>query len=154
MTELELLPGCAMALPGGTWREVLEAMTAQVIAQGHALETFGPAVIAREERFPTGLPTPVPSAIPHSDPQHVLHAGVAVAALASPVDFAEMGGGKATVAARLVVMLCMTDGQAQVGALQTVLARLRDEAGCLALLQAAQDDPDQLEPLVRDWLSG
>lgn len=153
MTEgrFELLPGCAFAgLRARTWEEVLGTMCERVVERGHARATFPAAVLAREARFPTGLPTAVPAAIPHTDPEHVLTAGFAVATLAEPVSFREMGRSSAEVAVRLVVMLCLTDAAAQVATLQFLLARLGDADATRRLVEEAT--PENCEAMVAAWL--
>ncbi len=153
MNELDLLPGCAFAaVEAADWRDLLSWMGERVIAAGHAEPTFTAALIEREANFPTGLPTPVPTAIPHADPQHVRRAGVAVATLAEPVEFLQMGGTGESLGVRVVVMLCMTDGKAQVDALQLVLARLGDQDAVDELLAA--DEHPNFEEFVRGWLTG
>lgn len=153
MHELELLPNCAFgAVEASDWRELLTLMGERLVAAGHVEPSFTAAVIQRETDFPTGLPTPVPTAIPHADPVHVKRPGVAVATLAHPVEFAEMGGSGELLAVRAVVMLCMTDGQTQVDALQAVLVRLGDQPAVTELL-AAGERPG-FEEFVAGWLGG
>lgn len=149
--SLHLLDGCAVHRPAAaTWQEVLDRLAQDALAAGHVRPSFPAALLERERRYPTGLPTEVPSAIPHTDPEHVLRPGVAVAALAAPVPFGQMGTPGTTVPVRLVVLLCLTDAGAQVGALQALLARLRDTPAVQALL--AQDRPGDFADAVRDWL--
>ena len=154
MTEsLDLLDGCAVpGLDAGDWQGVLAHLSGLVVTAGHADASFPEAILERERRYPTGLPTQVPCAIPHTDPHHVRHAGVAVATLARPVAFGHMGSPGTSVQARLVVMLCLTDGQSQVAALQAILARLRDAASVEALL--ADESPEVFDAAVRAWLAG
>ena len=78
----------------------LEADTAQQafekIAQwgdgtGLFKSTWLEAVIKRESEFPTGLPTLIPVAIPHTDSVHVNADGVGFFKLKNPIEFGEMG---------------------------------------------------------------
>ncbi len=150
---LALLPGCALHRVAARDREELLArMAAAVIGHGHGKPSLTAALLDRERRFPTGLPTPVVSAIPHTDAVHVLHSGIAVATLAEPVLFGQMGGGEAELAARIVVLLCVTDPARQVEALQLVLARLGEHAAVAGLVD--HGDPDTFEAAVRAWLAG
>ncbi len=148
---LELLSGCALhRVTARDSDELLTKMAAAVVENGHGRPSLIDAVRAREQKFPTGLPTPVPSAIPHTDPVHVLHAGLAVATLAKPVVFAQMGGAGEQLAVEIVVLLCITEPGDQVGALQEVLARLGDGAAVAAVTR--HDDPATFEVAVRSWL--
>ena len=148
---LGLLPGCALhRLDADDWEHVLRALAGRVVAQGYARPSLVDAVVERERRFPTGLPTAVPSAIPHTDPEHVLRSGLAVATLATPVRFGVMAAAGETLAAEVVVLLCVSDAGGQVAALQQVLAALRDGVAVARL--AAHPDPATFEDAVRSWL--
>ncbi|MBM7502343.1 PTS system galactitol-specific IIA component [Brachybacterium muris] len=130
---------------------VLRALAARLHASGAVTDGFEAAVLERERTYPTGLPTVIPAAIPHTDPEHVIEPGIAVATLREPVAFGEMGGsGEATVPVRLVVMLVLREAQAQLEALQRLIQALQDEAAVRTVLDAT-DDAD-LERRVRQWL--
>lgn len=149
---LDLLAGCVRChLEAADAEQTLRELSGLVVVQGFGAPTLPDAVVARERAFPTGLPTAVPSAIPHTDPRHVLRPGFAVATLTPPVTFRQMGSPDETVDAELVVLLCVTDGAAQIDALQQVLARLRDEDACRSLV--AHRDPTTFENAVREWLA-
>lgn len=149
---LVLLDGAVVAgLEASTDQEVLGALADRLLDAGHVFDTFKAAVQARERRYPTGLPTVVPAAIPHTDADHVLHAGLAVATLARPVAFGEMGGSaEARVETRLVIMLVLKDAHSQIAALQHLVARLQDPDAVRDLL-AADDDQD-LRRRTEHWL--
>ena len=149
---LDLLSGCALHRVAARDREhLLRMMAAAVVDNGHGKPSLVDALVERERRFPTGLPTLVPSAIPHTDAIHVLHSGLAVATLAEPVMFAQMGGSGEELPAQIVVLLCITDPGEQVGALQMVLARLSDQSPVEAVISHA--DPSSFESAVRSWLA-
>lgn len=105
--------------------EVLETLAADSLAAGYVRDSFGEAVREREQAFPTGLPTPVPTAIPHVDTDHVVRPGLVPVRLASPVVFAQMGGGGSDVPVELVVLLLVTDRHAQVPTLGALLQALQ-----------------------------
>ena len=73
--------------------DALRTLAGHLLDDGAVTEGFPEALQAREQRYPTGLPTPIPTAIPHADPEHVLVPGLALATLARPVAFGEMGAG-------------------------------------------------------------
>lgn len=150
---LALIPGAAAAqLSASDAPGVLRALAARLREAGAVTDGFEAAVIAREQSYPTGLPTAIPAAIPHTDPEHVLTPGLAVATLTEPVDFGEMSGGGRTVAVRLVVMLVLADAHAQLAALQAVVAGLQDTEAVEHLLSARDDAA--LAAAVAQWLGG
>jgi 5'-methylthioadenosine phosphorylase len=102
------------------------------------------AVLAREAEFPTGLPTePIGVAIPHADVEHVVTTTVALATLARPVVFHQMGGeDHDTVAVSIIVMLAVAEPKAQVAYLSRVIGAIQDADLCRALVAA--DDVEQV----------
>jgi PTS system galactitol-specific IIA component len=126
---------------------LLRTMAGRARDAGLVGEGFADAVVAREEQFPTGLPTPVPAAIPHTDPVHVRRPGRVVALLRDPVDFVEMGSTDRYVSVRLVVMLLVDDPQAQVEVLGATIAALQDP-GLAARLDGVRG-PDDLAAALR-----
>jgi PTS system galactitol-specific IIA component len=105
--------------------EVLRAVAALALQHGFVRPTFGDALVAREATHPTGLPTPVPVAIPHTDVEHVVRPALAAVLLDPPVPFGEMGGSGAQVDVRLAVVLMVTDPSSQVGLLSRLITALR-----------------------------
>ena len=101
--------------------QVLRALAEPAVASGHVEAGFPDAVVARELRYPTGLPTVVPVAIPHAEPQHVRSPGFAVATLAAPVPFGVMGSNSDVIAVDLVVMLLIADAHQQVDVLTRLI---------------------------------
>lgn len=129
---------------------VLRAVAEQALKQGFVRDTFADALLAREKEFPTGLPTPLPVAIPHTDPEHVLRPALAAVLLDPPVEFGEMGGADRTVAVRLAVVLMVTDPSSQVGLLSRLITALRRPDLKEAL--AGADTPSALADAVQRLL--
>lgn len=124
--------------------DALRSLAGRLLDAGAVTVDFPEALRAREQTYPTGLPTPVPTAIPHADPQHVLTPGLALATLARPVPFGEMGARDGTVDVRLVAMPLLTDAREHLEALQRLMGLLSDEAAVHDLL-AAEDDEELRE---------
>lgn len=125
--------------------DALRTLAAHLLDEGSVAEGFPAALLERERSYPTGLPTPLPTAIPHVDPEYVHRPGLAIATLAEPVGFGEMGGGTdedgqvRRLPVRLIAMPLLTDARAHLRALQHLMAVLRDEAQVTRLLDAADD---------------
>lgn len=102
--------------------EVLELMAANLLAKGLVKESFVRAVIDREGKFATGLPTHgVSVAIPHTDPEHVKHQTLSLGILKEPVDFGIMGEATAQTPVKLVFMLAMAEQDTQLSLLQKLM---------------------------------
>jgi phosphotransferase system HPr (HPr) family protein len=101
---------------------VIRALAAQMHAAGVVRDSYAEAVLARERIYPTGLPTPEPVALPHTDVAHCVQPAVGLALLAQPVTFRMMGDPNQMVNTRTVLALSVVDPKAQV----QVLTRLID----------------------------
>jgi PTS system galactitol-specific IIA component len=122
-----------------TRRDLLNYLAETADAAGHVRASFREALLAREARYPTGLPTPTPCAIPHVEAEHVAVAGLAAVRLATPVPFGEMGAPDRLVPARLVVLLLVTEPAQQVPTLGRLISLLRREDLDSRLSTAASD---------------
>ncbi|MGP9538268.1 PTS sugar transporter subunit IIA [Brachybacterium sp. AOP43-C2-M15] len=121
--------------------DVLRSLAGRLLDAGAVTVDFPAALRDRERTYPTGLPTPIPTAIPHADPEHVVTPGLALATLARPVSFGEMGSRDRAVEVRLVAMPLLTDAREHLAALQRLMGLLSDE-GAVADLLEAEDDED------------
>lgn len=161
--RMELIPGGALARleAGPDALAVLRALADRAVALGAAGPGFGDALLARERVYPTGLPTPIGTAIPHADPEHVLQPGLMVASLVRPVPFAQMGAGigahegateAVPVPVSLVVALLLRDADEHLAALQALMGHLTDEEKVREAV-AAPDDAS-LAAIVGGWFAG
>jgi len=126
-------------VPAADATSLLSAMADDLHAAGIVKDSFKSALLAREEKFPTGLPTQVMQvAIPHTDVEHVERSFISVARLAQPVAFHEMGANARTVDVRLVCMLAVADKSSQVGTLQALIGMFSDRA----VMERLRDAPD------------
>jgi galactitol PTS system EIIA component len=128
---------CVPSLVAATAEQAIRALARLLAEKGHVLPSFEAAAVAREKKSPTGLPFPdAPVALPHADPEHVKSAAVAVALLATPVRFREMGSPAVQLDARIVVMPALTAKDQAAAGLSSLLELLQDETLRAALLAA------------------
>jgi PTS system galactitol-specific IIA component len=83
-------------------------------------------VIKREVEFPTGLPTMIPVAIPHTDSIHVNADGVGFFKLTKPIEFGEMGSLDDKVQVKMIFPLLITNPAEQVDLLMAVITALQN----------------------------
>jgi PTS system galactitol-specific IIA component len=74
--------------------------------------------------------------MPHAEPEHVTRAAVAVATLAEPVPFRQMGAPAIVIDVRLVVMPALGSKEQAAAGLGELVARLQDAARRAAILVA------------------
>lgn len=119
--------------------EAISQLADMLIQQGYAKPTYTQAAIEREETMPTGLPTAgVKVAIPHAGSEHALRPGLAVGTLAKPVAFGELGDAENKLDVSIVFLLCVTQPDAQVYLLQSLIDVYKD-AALLRRLYAATE---------------
>jgi PTS system galactitol-specific IIA component len=101
---------------------------------GALKETWLTAVIAREATSPTGLPTAVPVAIPHTDAEHCNVDGIGFFRLTKPISFGEMGSLDRKVQVQLIIPLLITDPKAQLPLLMSIINLVQDGEKLNALM--------------------
>lgn len=116
-----------LGLEASDREEVLRAVADTAVAAGYGEESLPDAVVAREREFPTALPTVVPVAIPHADVEHVRRPGLAVATLARPVDFVQMGSDDISIAVVAVFMPLITEARLQTSFLARLIEMLQQQ---------------------------
>ncbi len=132
--------------------EVIQRLGGVLVAHGYVRPSFIAAAISREETCPTGLPTlGLGSAIPHAGVEHTLRPGIAIATLAQPVAWGELGDPESLLDVSIVFMLSVTEPEAQVYLLRSIVSVYRDEAALRRLYAAT--DPAQIASAVNEALA-
>jgi len=118
--------------------EVIRRLGACLEALGRVKASFVPAVLAREATMPTGLPLGGEAnvAVPHTDPEHVIGAALALATLARPVSFANMEDPAERLAVRVVFLMALDDKSKQIDMLQKIAETIQRPAAIAALGEA------------------
>ena len=103
------IPEIAGYLAKGVQRDaVLTEMADYLVRRGAVKESYGSAVIQRENTFPTGIPVePIAVAIPHSDRDLVVNTTILVAKLEQTVPFHRIDDVELEVDVKVVFMLAV-----------------------------------------------
>ena len=130
MNILDFLVPSSVALhyEAGDSKEVITHLGKLLFDAGYVRETFVDAALDRERRLPTGLPLSgdVNAAIPHTEVEHVLKPGLAMATLATPVTFQNMVSPDETVPCQLVFVMALDQPKAQIEMLQEIAGILQN----------------------------
>jgi len=123
--------------------EVLTELGNLLFQTGYVRESFVEAALQRESQMPTGLPLEgrYNAAIPHTECEHVLKAGLALATLAKPVIFQNMIQPEEGVPVQLVILMALDQPKSQVEMLQEIAGVLQD-AQVIEKLMEARDFQD------------
>jgi len=131
---------CVAGFAAKSSDDVVRALSARLLAAGRVKSSFEGATLARERRSPTGLPFPtIAVAMPHAEPEHVVAPAIAVASLAAPVPFRQMGSPGIRLPVSLVVMPALTAKEQAAAELSRLVELLQDESLRRALASAASD---------------
>ena len=141
MNILDFLVPSSVALryPAGDSKEVIAHLGKLLFDAGYVRETFVDAALDRESRLPTGLPLSgdVNAAIPHTEVEHVLKPGLAMATLSAPVTFQNMVSPEEAVPCQLVFVMALDQPKAQIEMLQEIAGILQNPAIIESLMQAS-----------------
>jgi PTS system galactitol-specific IIA component len=130
---------------------VIKALCIRLIEEGYATPSYCQAVLDREQKFPTGLPTlPYATAIPHADVDEVRETGIAVAILNPPVPFRAMDDPDKVLDVRTVLLLAVADRSRVMSTLQGVSTLVQDQDVIKALTstKSSVEVVDVLKPLI------
>src|SRR5690625_1564613 len=83
--------------------DVIETLGTKLRKNGYVTDEFVKGAVAREQTYPTGLPTsPYGIAIPHTDADKVIEGQIAFANTKNPVAFQSMSDSSVTVDVNIV----------------------------------------------------
>ncbi len=134
--------------------EVIEALGGRLTEEGYGKDSYVQALKEREVEFPTGLDVDgVGVAIPHPSAEHVQKSAIAIATLAHPVAFEEMGMPEGnTVDVSLVFMLAVADPKAHLEELQRIIAIVQDRDVLMHIIES-KDVQEVIETIKKKELS-
>ncbi len=127
-------------------KTVVETLAGLLFEAGYVHASFAEAALDREKRMPTGLPLggKFNAAIPHTDIEHVIKPGLALATLKKPVNFQNMIEPETSVPVQLVILMALEQAKTQVEMLQEIAGVLQD-AMIIEKLMKAVDVPQVYE---------
>ena len=110
-----------------TWEDAISLTYLKLMKEGYVKETFLKACIDREKEFPTGLPTEIPIAIPHTFAHHVVATAICVLKPDKPVRFASMENPEDTINAEFIFNLALKNEGDQVKMLRAIIDTARSK---------------------------
>lgn len=134
-----LVPGSvALHYAASDSRDVITHLGKCLFNAGYVRDSFVDAALDRESRLPTGLPLSgnVNAAIPHTEVEHVLKPGLAMATLSAPVLFQNMVSPEEAVPCQLVFVMALDQPKAQIEMLQEIAGVLQNPSIIESLMSA------------------
>lgn len=129
--------------------EAIELAAWPLLEMKMVKESFVAAVLEREKTFPTGLPTSIGVAIPHTDSKHVIDEGISIVTLKMPVAFRGMGNPKEIVMVEIIILLAIKNPAKQLGILQKIITIIQNKE-MLGKIKAAEE-PEKVYNLIRSF---
>ena len=133
-----------------TWEEALKMTYNALHDAGYVKDTFYDACVAREKEYPTGLPTELNVAIPHTDAEHVNVPAICLLRLEKPVKFKNMGDPDEEVDAEFVFNMALQSNHDQLPLIQAII-KVAQDAEYLKSLKTKPLDQIRSELLER-WI--
>lgn len=119
-------------------KELLEKVAMELEAKNFVKPSYKEALLARELKYPTGLPTEVIKvAIPHTDPEHVNRSVISITKLKNPVQFHEMGNHDQLVEVEIVFTLALNDSKNHLDVIQKLIGLFSNQEIMWKLKQAS-----------------
>jgi len=128
--------------------DCIRKIVARMAENGYVSLDYADAVIERENKYPTGLPTEgVITAIPHANCGTVHITGMALAVLTHPVGFYNMADSSELLQAEIVCVIANTDANQQLSTLRQLMTCFSEEE-LLLKIKAAQTAEEIIEILA------
>ena len=134
-----LVPGSvALHYAASDSEDVISHLGRLLFDAGYVRDSFVDAALDRESRLPTGLPLSggVNAAIPHTEVEHVLKPGLAMATLSAPVTFQNMISPEEAVPCQIVFVMALDQPKAQIEMLQEIAGILQNPTIINSLMKA------------------
>jgi PTS system galactitol-specific IIA component len=143
---------CLARLEAVSAEGAIRSLARALFQAGHVRSSFEAAAVTRERRMPTGLPFEgIAVALPHAEPEHVVSPAMAIASLAKPVKFRQMGSPATQLEVELVLMPALTAKEQAAAGLAGVIELLQDESLRRALVAAPS--PEAMNDAITAALS-
>ena len=123
-------------LKAANWKEAVSVLGEQLFKKGLVKEGFIDAVISREKEFPTGLNTPIPIALPHTEFKYSKKESFAIATLKNTISFREMGNPENRIDAKIILMPVLVKNNEEKTVFYDLFKKCRDKNIATRLLSA------------------
>lgn len=131
------------------WEEAIRLCGDALTANKKTNDSFKSACIEREKEYPTGLPSAIPVAIPHSMCDGIYESSVCFLRLSKPVEFKRMDNDEKVIQTRLIFNLAIKESGEHIQFLQKLMNFLMDEE---AIKHCLELDIDQVKHYLKQNL--
>ncbi|MBU5439099.1 PTS sugar transporter subunit IIA [Tissierella sp. MSJ-40] len=130
-------------------KDAIEQLANKLLSKGIVKESFVEAIKAREDNYPTGLPTEtIGVAIPHTDAIHVNEGALAIGLLKEPVAFQMMGMPEETVNVSVIFMMALNEAHGHLEMLQKLMGIFQEKELLIKINEAKT--PEEIAEVLSD----
>ena len=127
-------------LKAANCKEAISILGKQLFKKGLVKEGFIDAVISREREFPTGLNTPIPIALPHTEFKYSKKESFAIATLKNTISFREMGNPENRIDAKIILIPVLVKNNEEKTVFYDLFKKCRDKNIATRLLSAKNEE--------------
>ncbi|MGG5316108.1 PTS sugar transporter subunit IIA [Enterococcus sp. AZ072] len=108
------------------WQDAIRKTSKKLYDEGFVNDEFGNQCIEREKKYPTGLNTLAPIAIPHTDSDFVHESAICLLKPRNKVSFVSMEDSSTKIEVNYILNLAIKDNKQQVPVLSKVIGLFND----------------------------
>ncbi len=143
--KIEVIDGSAK-----NWQEAIGLTAHALFEKGYVKTSFKEGCIDREKQFPTGLNTPIPIAIPHTESEHVNCSAVCILRLKQPCVFMNMEDPNQSVSVQYVLNLAIHDKREHIQVLSKIIRMFQNDE---FLKKISSINIDDLKTAIVEYIS-
>lgn len=122
------------------WEDSIRLCGQALVEKGYVEGSFIDGCIEREKDYPTGLPSPVPVAIPHCKSEGIHENSICLLRLNKPVRFYRLDDNEEYIKAALIFNLAIKNSGDHLEYLQKLMALIMDEAKMKIMVNASMEE--------------
>ncbi|MGC8690753.1 MAG: BglG family transcription antiterminator [Caldisericum sp.] len=120
--------------------ELVKTIGKELIDKGYVKNGFVEAVLEREKKFPTGIESPIPFAIPHAESEYTLKSVIVIVLLKKPLLFNLTSDKNKSVPVSIVVLPAISNKEEDGKMLYKVIEKLNKPDIAKEILESNQSD--------------
>lgn len=127
-----------------SWEDTIRLCGQALVEKGYVEQSFIDGCLEREKDYPTGLPSPVPVAIPHCKSEGINENSICLLRLNNPVKFYRLDDSEEYIKVALIFNLAIKNPEDHLEYLQKLMAFVMDEDKMKLMVEAPMEEALEL----------
>ncbi|BAL81580.1 BglG family transcription antiterminator [Caldisericum exile] len=128
--------------------ELIFEIGQRLIEEGYVKSGFVEAVLKREKKFPTGIESPIPFAIPHAESEYTQKSVIAIILLKKPISFNLASDKNKSILVPIVILPAISNNEEDGILLYKVIEKLNNLEIAKSILKLSQ--PEKISKLLAE----